>query len=146
MLNYLKKFAVDIFPSVAATVIGAYIVNHYIVTKPSADAPVAAAALVAARQRRLSQPALAVALLALSLLPAQWGAWMLAMGDEGQFAAMRQVLTAAGPDDTVLDGWSGLGALRPRPGGCAPRGRSRAWRRCSSAVVPCSTAGRSPRR
>jgi len=46
MLNYLKKFAVDIFPSVAATVIGAYIVNHYIVTKPSADAPVAAASTV----------------------------------------------------------------------------------------------------
>jgi hypothetical protein len=43
MLNYLKKFAVDIFPSVAATVIGAYIVNHYIVTKPAADAPAAAA-------------------------------------------------------------------------------------------------------
>jgi hypothetical protein len=44
MLNYLKKFAVDIFPSVAATVIGAYIVNHYIVAKPNADAPPAAAA------------------------------------------------------------------------------------------------------
>ena len=43
MLNYLKKFAVDIFPSVAATVIGAYIVNHYIVSKPSADAPAAVA-------------------------------------------------------------------------------------------------------
>jgi hypothetical protein len=41
MLNYLKKFAVDIFPSVAATVIGAYIVNHYIVSRPSADAPAA---------------------------------------------------------------------------------------------------------
>jgi hypothetical protein len=43
MLNYLKKFAVDIFPSVAATVIGAYIVNHYIVSKPSTDVPAAAA-------------------------------------------------------------------------------------------------------
>ncbi|KRR01582.1 hypothetical protein CQ12_31120 [Bradyrhizobium jicamae] len=43
MLNYLKKFAVDIFPSVAATVIGAYIVNHYIVSKPATDAPPAAA-------------------------------------------------------------------------------------------------------
>jgi hypothetical protein len=43
MLNYLKKFAVDIFPSVAATVIGAYIVNHYIVSKPAPDAPAAAA-------------------------------------------------------------------------------------------------------
>ncbi|MFL6836597.1 MAG: hypothetical protein ACJ8FZ_04730 [Bradyrhizobium sp.] len=41
MLKYLKKFAVDIFPSVAATVIGAYIVNHYIVTRP--EAPAAAA-------------------------------------------------------------------------------------------------------
>jgi hypothetical protein len=40
--NYAKKFAMDILPSVAATIIGAYIVNHYIVTKPGADAPVAA--------------------------------------------------------------------------------------------------------
>ncbi|WKA29677.1 hypothetical protein [Bradyrhizobium roseum] len=47
MLNYLKKFAVDIFPSVAATVIGAYIVNHYIVARPSSDAPPAAAASTA---------------------------------------------------------------------------------------------------
>jgi hypothetical protein len=41
MLKYLTKFVVDILPSVAATVIGAYIVNHYIVAKP--DAPAAAA-------------------------------------------------------------------------------------------------------
>jgi len=41
MLSYLKKFVMDIFPSVAATIIGAYIVNHYIVSKP--EAPVAAA-------------------------------------------------------------------------------------------------------
>ena len=40
--KYLSKFTIDILPSVAATVIGAYIVNHYIVTKPGADAPVAA--------------------------------------------------------------------------------------------------------
>ena len=44
MLNYLKKFAVDIFPSVAATVIGAYIVNHYIAAKPGTDVPPAPAA------------------------------------------------------------------------------------------------------
>ncbi len=43
MLNYLKKFALDILPSVAATIIGAYIVNHYIATKPGADAAVTAA-------------------------------------------------------------------------------------------------------
>lgn len=41
--KYLAKFAVDILPSVAATVIGAYIVNHYIVSKPGADAPAVAA-------------------------------------------------------------------------------------------------------
>src|SRR6201994_3888481 len=41
MLNYMKKFALEILPSVAATVIGAYIVNHYISAKP-ADPPVAA--------------------------------------------------------------------------------------------------------
>jgi hypothetical protein len=39
--KYLTKFAVDILPSVAATVIGAYIVNHYIVSKPDPGAPVA---------------------------------------------------------------------------------------------------------
>jgi hypothetical protein len=43
MLNYVKKFTMDILPSVAATIIGAYIVNHYIVSKPGAAAPVAAA-------------------------------------------------------------------------------------------------------
>ena len=41
--KYVSKFAMDILPSVVATIIGAYIVNHYIVTKPGADAPVAAA-------------------------------------------------------------------------------------------------------
>ena len=42
MLKYISKFAMDILPSLAATIIGAYVVNHYIVTKPGADAPVAA--------------------------------------------------------------------------------------------------------
>ena len=41
--KYLAKFTVDILPSVAATVIGAYIVNHYIISKPGPSAPVAAA-------------------------------------------------------------------------------------------------------
>ncbi|MBI5264385.1 MAG: hypothetical protein HY852_21525 [Bradyrhizobium sp.] len=42
MLKYLTKIAMDMFPSVLATIIGAYIVNHYINAKP-AEAPVAAA-------------------------------------------------------------------------------------------------------
>jgi hypothetical protein len=42
MLNYLKKFAMEIVPSVVATILGAYIVNHYIAAKPAADAPAAA--------------------------------------------------------------------------------------------------------
>jgi hypothetical protein len=42
MLKYVSKFAIDVLPSVVATIIGAYIVNHYIVAKP-ADAPAAAA-------------------------------------------------------------------------------------------------------
>jgi hypothetical protein len=41
--KYVSKFAMDILPSVTATIIGAYIVNHYIVTRPGAYAPVAAA-------------------------------------------------------------------------------------------------------
>jgi hypothetical protein len=44
MLKYVRKFTVDILPSIAATIIGAYIVNHYIVAKPSADAPAGLAA------------------------------------------------------------------------------------------------------
>ena len=41
MLNYLKKFTMDILPSVAATIIGAYIVNHYIVARPEIPATAA---------------------------------------------------------------------------------------------------------
>ncbi|MDB5549611.1 MAG: hypothetical protein JWP21_3058, partial [Tardiphaga sp.] len=33
MLKWLNKFVLDIMPSVAATIIGAYIVNHYIIPK-----------------------------------------------------------------------------------------------------------------
>ena len=44
MLKYVSKFAMDILPSVAATIIGAYIVNHYITAKPAADAPAAGGA------------------------------------------------------------------------------------------------------
>ena len=44
MLKYLAKISMDIFPSVLATIIGAYIVNHYINAKPAADAPAAVAA------------------------------------------------------------------------------------------------------
>ncbi|SFH88510.1 hypothetical protein [Bradyrhizobium sp. Gha] len=41
MLKYLAKISMDIFPSVLATIIGAYIVNHYINARPAADAPAA---------------------------------------------------------------------------------------------------------
>ncbi len=41
MLKIASKFAMDIFPSVIATILGAYIVNHYINSKP--EAPRAAA-------------------------------------------------------------------------------------------------------
>jgi hypothetical protein len=44
MLKYVAKISLDIFPSVLATIIGAYIVNHYINAKPAVDAPAAMAA------------------------------------------------------------------------------------------------------
>src|SRR5947209_3544524 len=47
MLKYIAKISMDIFPSVLATIIGAYIVNHYINARPAADIP---AALVAPAQ------------------------------------------------------------------------------------------------
>jgi len=42
--KYVSKFTMDILPSVAATIIGAYIVNHYIANKPAVQAPMAAVA------------------------------------------------------------------------------------------------------
>ena len=45
MLKYVSKLAMDILPSVAATVIGAYIVNHYMVNRPAAE-PTATASSV----------------------------------------------------------------------------------------------------
>jgi len=56
MLNYLKKFAVEIVPSVAATVIGAYIVNHYITAKPAFEAPKAAAVSTAQPKSEAIKP------------------------------------------------------------------------------------------
>ena len=47
MLKYLSKITMDILPSVAATIIGAYIVNHYITAKPATNAPVAPVASTA---------------------------------------------------------------------------------------------------
>lgn len=44
MLKYLAKISMDIFPSVLATIIGAYIVNHYINARPAADMPAAVVA------------------------------------------------------------------------------------------------------
>ena len=56
MLSYVKSFAMQIVPSVAATIIGAYIVNHYIVAKPAgSEAP--AAASVSAAQSKVNAPA-----------------------------------------------------------------------------------------
>jgi hypothetical protein len=54
MLNYLKKFTMEILPSVAATIIGAYIVNHYMAAKP-VEAPVAAA--MSSADSKKAQPA-----------------------------------------------------------------------------------------
>src|ERR1700761_3120044 len=48
MLNYLKKFSLEILPSVAATVIGAYIVNHYISRPTTATEPPTAAVVAPA--------------------------------------------------------------------------------------------------
>jgi hypothetical protein len=54
MLKYVSKFTVDILPSVAATVIGAYIVNHYINVRP--EAPAAAVSVPAAKTAAEGKP------------------------------------------------------------------------------------------
>ena len=51
MLKYLAKISMDIFPSVLATIIGAYIVNHYINARPTADTPAAVVAPADAGKR-----------------------------------------------------------------------------------------------
>jgi hypothetical protein len=52
MLKLASKFAMDILPSVIATIIGAYIVNHYINAKPAADASATAAAVSTADPKK----------------------------------------------------------------------------------------------
>jgi len=51
MLKYLTKIAMDILPSVAATIIGAWVVNHYIVSRPAVEAPPATVASPASPKR-----------------------------------------------------------------------------------------------
>ncbi|MCP3461152.1 hypothetical protein [Bradyrhizobium sp. CCGUVB23] len=55
MLKYLTKISMDIFPSVLATIIGAYIVNHYINARPAPDTP--AAAVAPAQTKKDAKPA-----------------------------------------------------------------------------------------
>ncbi len=50
MLKLASKFAMDILPSVIATVIGAYIVNHYINNRPPSGATAAAVSSVDAKK------------------------------------------------------------------------------------------------
>jgi hypothetical protein len=52
MLKLVSKFAMDILPSVIATIIGAYIVNHYINIRPGADASATAAAVSSADPKK----------------------------------------------------------------------------------------------
>jgi hypothetical protein len=54
--KYISKFAMDILPSVAATIIGAYIVNHYIAAKPAANAPAAAVSTAEPQAEAKSAP------------------------------------------------------------------------------------------
>jgi hypothetical protein len=51
MLKYLTKFAMDVLPSVLATIIGAYIVNHYI-ARPGTDASSIVAAVSSADPKK----------------------------------------------------------------------------------------------
>ncbi|MGB9117656.1 hypothetical protein [Bradyrhizobium sp.] len=52
MLKLVSKFAMDILPSVIATIIGAYIVNHYINIRPGQDASATAAAVSSADPKK----------------------------------------------------------------------------------------------
>jgi hypothetical protein len=53
MLKYFTKLAMEILPSVVATILGAYIVNHYIVSRPAADVP---AAVVSSTDGKKAEP------------------------------------------------------------------------------------------
>ncbi len=56
MLKYLAKISMDIFPSVLATIIGAYIVNHYINARPAPDTA-AAVTVAPAQPKKAAKPA-----------------------------------------------------------------------------------------
>jgi hypothetical protein len=54
MLKHVTKLAMEIVPSVVATILGAYIVNHYINAKPETPAAAVAAANAAADSSKLN--------------------------------------------------------------------------------------------
>ncbi|HEU0146630.1 MAG TPA: hypothetical protein VFR21_07095 [Bradyrhizobium sp.] len=55
MLKHVTKLAMEIVPSVVATILGAYIVNHYINAKPDTPAAAVAAANAAADSSKLNR-------------------------------------------------------------------------------------------
>lgn len=61
LAQYLKKFTIDILPSIVATIIGAYIVNYYIVPKARQATQPAVAVSVPATETTASIPEPAIA-------------------------------------------------------------------------------------
>jgi len=72
---------------------------------------VATVALLVRRGRL--HAAAAVVLVATSVYQAQQALWMSGLSNRDQLRAMQAVHAATGPDDTVLDGFSGYGWFRP---------------------------------
>lgn len=64
-------------------------------------------------RRRLLHAAAAAVLAGTAVYQAQQAIWMSGLSNAGQVEAMRVVHAAAGPTDTVLDGFSGYGWFRP---------------------------------
>ncbi len=49
MLGYLKKFTIDILPSIVATIVGAFIVHHYVIPAATPRNPAPAAASLSSK-------------------------------------------------------------------------------------------------
>lgn len=133
MLKYIAKISMDIFPSVLATIIGAYIVNHYINAKPAVDAP--AAVMAPAEAGKNGKPA-DVANLPVPGVKAK-GISEKSVTDK---PAAEKAADQPGAESKTSDKTSDKATADVAPGEAAPRGKPSAREKAAAKSAPAVTA------
>lgn len=133
MLKYIAKISMDIFPSVLATIIGAYIVNHYINAKPAVDAP--AAVMAPAEAGKNGKPA------DVANLPAP-GVKAKGISEKSvtDKPAAEKAADQPGAESKTSDKTSDKATADVAPAEAAPRGKPSAREKAAAKSAPAVTA------